>query len=807
MIKKILLGLLVLIVILAAGGYAYYRFVIYQPPLISEKDRAAITLMPLPAKLKLNHGFLSLSHGLDVRYTDLKSELIEKSVNRFMMRTNKKAGQNLLKTGGAVLEISCILDARDDIQQLREDESYTLVVNKKLIALEAPSQYGIIRGLETLFQLIQENDAGLRIPLAEISDNPRFPWRGIMLDVCRHWMPKDVVLRTLDAMAVVKMNVFHWHLSEDQGFRVESKIFPKLHEIGSNGKYYTQNEIKEVIQYAAERGIRVVPEFDLPGHSKSWQIAYPELSSVDIPLAFGTKNGIAFTPPLDPTKEEVYAFLDQFIGEMAALFPDPYFHIGGDEVSAKYWNESATIQKFMEENNMHDHHDLQAYFNKRLNEILKKHGKLMLGWDEILHPDLGEDIVVQSWRSHKSLFEAVQNGGTAILSSGLYLDLILSAEKHYKVDPLILEGAIDLEPDTANWKMYDLTMDIAGNEMKSQLVIFDKDSGNVSGFFSMMESRMAFKNGSFADNELNFSFLGPAGEMNYSAEFLGDSISGKISLGLLSFDSWGSLSGGSDIPGTVMPKIEVMKPLTEEEESRIIGGEACQWAEFVDAENVESRLWPRSAAIAEKLWSPQELTSDVDDMYRRLAVVSGQLTNQGSTHESQYEIKLKKLIAPEGFEYLKNLMDALEEVKFHGRMTGIMNAEYMYLPDFPMDRIVDAAKPESMKARAFNKLVDAYMDDQTQEQLKSDIEKQLEKWAKNHEQLSAFIAESEKLKDVEKFSLELSVVSVAALNKLGMRETNFSEDELMEKLSFLETGEHGVIVAVASGIRRILTEL
>ena len=267
------------------------------------------------------------------------------------------------------------------------------------------------------------------------------------------------------------------------GFRVESKVFPDLHEIGSNGSYYSQEEIREIVNYAAARGIRVIPEFDLPGHSKSWQIAYPELSSVDIPLTFGTKKGEGFGPPIDPTKEFVYDFLDQFVGEMAALFPDYYFHIGGDEVNPRHWDENEDIQRYMREHGMKDHHELQAYFNKRMNAILTKHGKKMLGWDEILHPDLGNEIVVQSWRSHKSLFEAVQNGGSAILSSGYYLDHVLHAEEHYRIDPLVLEGAIDIEPDTAHWKMYDLKLNVAGNTMESQLVLFDRDSNNIFGFF------------------------------------------------------------------------------------------------------------------------------------------------------------------------------------------------------------------------------------------------------------------------------------------------------------------------------------
>ncbi len=430
----------------------------------------------------------------------------------------------------------------------------------------------------------------------------------------------------------------------------------------------------------------------------------------------------------------------------------------------------------------------------------------MMGWDEILHPDLANDIVVQSWRSHKSLFEAVQKGGTAVLSSGYYLDHVLPAGQYYEVDPLVLQGAVDIEPDTGKWQMYDLTLDVAGSEMESELVIFDRDPKNVYGFFAMMDGRTSFKGGIVDGNRLQFAFNGPAGEMDYEAVFIKDSIAGKLSFGLLGFDASGVKTGGSDMPGTKMPEIEVIRPLTEEEKSRVIGGEACQWAEFVDSTNVESRIWPRTAAIAEKLWSPQELTDDVEDMYRRITVLSNQLTIQGSAHETEYKDKLKTLIAPDGLTYLENLTAYLEEVKYHGRMQSLMEADSFYLPDYPMDRIVDAVKPESMPARKFNVLVDQYLEDENTEQ-KQELIQQLKQWQYNHELLIPFFNNSEKLRDVEIISLELSVVSENAIAILDDRQPNLTKEVLLTKLSYLEAGENGVFVAVVPGLKKIVNEL
>ena len=181
------------------------------------------------------------------------------------------------------------------------------------------------------------------MPAISIDDSPRFPWRGLMIDVSRHFIPLDVLKRNLDGMAAVKLNVFHWHLSDNQGFRVESKKFPKLHELGSDGLYYTQDEVRDLIAYARERGIRVVPEFDMPGHSTAWFVGYPELASGPGPYEIERKWGV-FDPAMDPTREETYKFLDEFIGEMARLFPDQFFHIGGDEVNGKQWDANPKIQ-------------------------------------------------------------------------------------------------------------------------------------------------------------------------------------------------------------------------------------------------------------------------------------------------------------------------------------------------------------------------------------------------------------------------------------------------------------------------------
>jgi hexosaminidase len=434
--------------------------------------------------------------------------------------------------------------------------------------LASPTVVGALRGLETLLQLVAADSAGFYLPAVHIEDVPRFPWRGLLVDACRHFEPVEVIERTLDGMAAVKLNVLHWHLSEDQGFRVESLRYPRLQGKGSDGLYYTQAQIREVVAYARDRGIRVVPEFDMPGHASSWFVGYPWLGSGRGPYAIQRTWGV-FDPTFDPTRESVYTFIDRFIGEMVALFPDPYWHIGGDEVNGVEWDANPRIRAFKRLHHLADNAALQAYFNQRLSRILTLHGKRMVGWDEILNPDLPATAVVQSWRGLEYLPSTVRAGHRAILSAPFYLDHMNSAEDLY-LDPL---------PDT----------------------------------------------------------LG----------------------------------------------------LTSDEAERLLGGEACMWGEHVGPETIDSRLWPRLAAVAEKLWSPAAVR-DVHDMYRRLAVTSLRLEELGLSHKLHTERMVRRAIG-NGADYqaLMALLEVSQPVTFgqRQRLEPMTQAT-------PMTRLVDAARPD-----------------------------------------------------------------------------------------------------------------
>ncbi len=600
-------------------------------------------LMPQPASLEWSEGRLAIDASFDVGITGRSDPTLRAAASRALRELSLRTGIPIVNSVSSDPDATLVLQCDgqgEQVQSLHADESYELQVTSKQVRIKADAPVGIVRGLATLMQLVEFDIEGFAVPGVIIRDRPRFPWRGLMIDVSRRWIPAEIIKRNLDAMAAVKLNVFHWHLTDDQGFRVESRAFPRLHEMGSDGNYYTQQEVREIVAYARDRGIRIVPEFDMPAHTGSWFPGYPQLASAPGPFLMDRELEIR-DAAIDPTREEVYEFLDRFIGEMAALFPDEYLHIGGDEVNGKQWAANPKIQEFMRVHGMKDHHDLQVYFNQRLLGILQKHGKKMIGWDEVLHPQLPKDIIVQSWRGQSSLADAATHGYMGILSSGYYLDLMEHASASYVVDPLSAE--------TAN--------------------------------------------------------------------------------------------------------------LSKEQQSKILGGEACLWTENIDMQNVDSAIWPRAAAMAERLWSPADV-ADVDSMYHRLEGVNRQLDWLGLKHWTSSRMMLERLAEDADPAPLFVLDQVLEPLNCDLRRQV---RHYTFLT--PLNRLVDATPPESDPAREFGALAAKWQTNAT------DLRSRLAPWRDNRTRVMPLLRSSVLLQEAVPLADEVSAVANAGLEALDYLES------------------------------------
>ncbi len=617
-------------------------------------------LMPWPEQISEQSGHFLIDHNFTIAVisSSNKGERLNVVTTQFLRNVSNKTGV-FIEEGFVVknANASVVIQIQESpALSLGIDESYTLTVHSNKINIEAKTDVGAIYALQTLFQLLQVKDEQFVFPNVTIQDSPRFPWRGLMIDVARHFMPIDVLKRNLDAMASVKMNVFHWHLSDDQGYRVESKKLPLLTQKGSDGLFYTQEQVKDLIKYANERGIRVIPEIDVPGHASAILTAYPEYASNKTRENKIERFAGVFNPTLDPTIDGTYEFLDVLFGELAPLFPDVYFHIGGDENAGKDWDESESIQKFMKQNNLKNNHELQTYFNIKLQKILSKYGKVLMGWDEIMTDAMPKNAIIHSWRgtheglAQSTLIEAAQKGYKTVLSNGFYIDRMQPASHHYNTEPI-----------------------------------------------------------------------------------------GKTKL-------------------------------TKEEADRILGGEATMWSELVTPLTVDSRIWPRTAAIAERFWSPSSI-KDVDNMYTRMNAVSQNLEQIGITHIRNKETILRNVSNYQDITALTQLSNISEPLKVYARNSG----GTQYKSYSPFSLFVDACNVDAKDAIQFEILQKKYVQHQDVA-TKNKLLKYLSSWNEINKSIEMQAVNAPNMKAILPYAKRVS--KIAGILYQGLEKDKLSKKEL-----------------------------
>jgi hexosaminidase len=608
-----------------------------------------LNLMPWPQNIKLTAVTFALSKNFKVNITGNPNPRIFIGATNFVRRLDGRTGlfleQSFLtkvnESPEAELQINCVRNGKIEIN---EDESYQLTITSNKIILDAINDLGAMHGLETLFQLLQNNSTSYYFPVVEISDSPRFTWRGLMIDAARHFQPVDVIKRNLDAMASMKMNVFHWHLADDQGWRIQLKNHPKLTELASDGNFYSQEEIKNIVKYADERGILVVPEIDVPGHASALLTAYPEIGSKvgegKITYEVQRNSGI-FNATLDPTNPKTYEIVSSIFDEVCPLFPGSYFHIGGDENNGKEWNANPAIQQFKKDNNLANNHDLQTYFNMKLIPMLKKHNKKLMGWEEIMTENMSKDAIIHAWRGTNegqeaggALIKAAKNGYNTVLSNGYYIDLMLGLESHYLNDP---------------------------------------------------------------------------------------------------------------IPKKII--------LTPEEKARVLGGEAAMWSELVTPLNIDSRIWPRTAAIAERLWSNAEV-NDMNSLRKRLKTISFRLEELGITHIRNKEVILRNISNNQDTRALNDFSNLCEPLKNYKRNGGGKK----YRMHSPLTLFADACNADASEALDFNVAVKAYLADKSKEN-KVVVTDFFKKWIAMNSDLIALSANAPLVQSVLPLSKSLSDIS------------------------------------------------
>lgn len=408
------------------------------PPAFARNGVRLPQVMPSPAVMQSTGAAFALPQSLTLKWNTPPTPLLLRAAERLRTRLSILAGRTVDFTttpdaqGGLVLTIQTTKDTAFPGPTMRE--GYMLDVAPTGITLTAQGPAGVLHGMASLSQLVRQELDGPVLAQAHMEDTPRFAWRGLMLDTSRHFIPLADLMRQLDAMEMVKLNVLHLHLSDGAAFRVESKKFPRLHTVGSHGQYYTQDQIRLLVREAADRGIRIVPEFDTPGHSYAMLLAYPRYAA-NLPLNTTDRAEIN-RAALDPTNPATAGFVNAVYAEMASLFPDPVFHIGGDEVVAKQWTQSPHIAAYMKQHHIASVAALQADYTRHVAQALRLRGKTVMGWDEVQEADIPPDTIIESWRGPAHTAQATAAGRATVISGPYYLDRLLPASAYYTTDPL-----------------------------------------------------------------------------------------------------------------------------------------------------------------------------------------------------------------------------------------------------------------------------------------------------------------------------------------------------------------------------------
>ncbi|KAF3701833.1 Beta-hexosaminidase subunit beta [Channa argus] len=461
MITTVLLCTLLVFAVGVCNGLQHNHVLEEFEPVSQPPNR--VSLWPLPQKAQISDVSFKLASS-SFRIVDDKDSagtgcvLLQDAYKRYfeyIFGFAKKSGASRSRTTdqAELTELKVLITSRDSecdgFPSLTSDESYKLIVNKRSAVLTASKVWGALHGLETFSQLVYEDEYGAKtINSTKIHDFPRFAHRGILLDSSRHFLPIKVILANLETMAMNKFNVFHWHIVDDQSFPYMSRTFPQLSVKGAYHPYthvYTPDEVKMVIEFARLRGIRVIPEFDTPGHTQSWGKGQTDLLT---PCYSGSKPSGTFGP-VNPILNTTYDFMGQFFKEISSVFPDAYIHLGGDEVDFTCWKSNPDIQKFMNEHGFgQDYTKLESFYIQKLLDIVSTTSKGYMIWQEVFDNGvkLKPDTVVHVWingGSNEEMGNVTAAGYTTILSAPWYLDYISYGQdwqKYYRVEPLNFNG-------------------------------------------------------------------------------------------------------------------------------------------------------------------------------------------------------------------------------------------------------------------------------------------------------------------------------------------------------------------------------
>jgi len=688
-------------------------------PVATDSNRLA--LMPYPASLSQQPGAFSLSRvqlaGADSPdwqlnvWTEANTAGSQFLLDHLQQRLTAQAGQPVKLRrvqDAAAAQLQLRFSRQISIPKPGDDDSYQLQVTPQQIRLSAPTSTGALYAVETLAQLL-DCQAQCQFPAVQIADQARFGWRGLLLDSARRFIPVPDLQRQLQGMASAKLNVLHWHLTDDQGWRFESLAYPKLTAPpdgiveGSDPSFYSQQQMRELVAYAARLGIRVVPEIDLPGHASAIGRAYPELMAAPGPYLPELRFGV-FTPLLAVHSPKVSEFTQKLLTEVQQIFPDPYLHIGGDEVKPDDWLANPDIVQFMQQQQLPDAAALHADFNRRLAGQLQALNRRMMGWDEVLHPALPSEVLVQSWQGQDAVAASVRAGHATLLSAGYYLDQPMPASYHYRNDPVTVAQPLPpLRGEREQAIQLNFSLQRLNNKaVQGSLLLLPGTAQHSAQLRWWVPGRGALAPRTLVQQGQHWQFqldswLGP-GEFELEQQSPADSpqrSQWRASLWLGNTPYPLQLSQVAVDP-LLWQQLSTSQPtLTAGQQQLIKGGEAALWTELAPAATLDLKLWPRLYAVAERFWSKESLRDEAW-VYQRLQRMDDYAARLGLQHQLQQQQGLQQLAANSAeLSDLKLLSELTEQSQYYSRH-HLKTVRDEYRLGLPLQRLADALPAESL---------------------------------------------------------------------------------------------------------------
>lgn len=728
-----------------------------------------LAIWPPPQRLSERAGQASLDRGIYISPALSSDEKVSGQLRSFVNQLNLLGISSSDPKG---LELTITSHVGSEVRDKKE--TYDLSISESGATLSFWDYSGLQYGLNTLSQILYSSRDQAALTALDISDYPTIGKRGVFLDVVSHWFPMEVLLSVVDQIALARFNTMYLHVSDDQAYRLQSKLFDKLNTQSSRGENYSITDINKLVDYAALKGIRIVPSIDVPGHVGALVSAYPELGLSDQEgryTGYGIQKAI-----INPAAKNTIPFLKNLIAEITEMFHSDEIHLGGGEVRYDLWLDNPEIIEFIEEAELTHPQQLHGLFTIQLYKMMEELDKVMILWDAAYRPEIkeGKHISYMAQDDHRSSFGIADKGHTVISGVGWSLDKERNSSKLYAVSPYVAEEYFSEGLDKSVYLRFDLTGDLAEQEVSSMLVILGEEPTNLNGYVSVTNKIYPFEGAQLNDTRLIIT--SDDTDEKYQAEFNladADDVSGVISLAGFSLQLNGKKTGGSDMTeGLELPELPETPRLARK--NNIKGGVVIVRTAWMNQSNIRNKIRNSVEAIGASMWNQQEVSHSVfmHDFQRYQAFSSVLSTSNESL--KKYEKSSAEIESP-----LPSFLSLLEEISEAKRFADSPS----HNANSSLSGLVDAIPSESLETSRFETLVETVINQGSSENIKTEITKHLDNYIPIYRAIKSDLSQNAQLRDMEVLALSLSDLAKIAKHVMESGTLTAEESEYYRKLS------------------------